>query len=106
MVDFYIAMYQTMLEYFCYHPVIIYNDLYNKLKNMFFSDDNNMEIIARRIVLSSIYTRRNQAITQIYQVSIANIWEYDKSSFFMTVIVNFHWSKVQIKLKEEQSATK
>lgn len=104
LVDSYAVIDQAVLEYLRHHQATIRADLYNGVEDMLLQDDNNMEVVGRRIILPSSYTGGDRAMAQIYQDSMAIVRELGKPSLFVTVTANPHWREIQAELKEGQSA--
>ncbi|KAI7938124.1 hypothetical protein MJO28_015044 [Puccinia striiformis f. sp. tritici] len=101
LVDLYICVERSRLNFFRYNQDKIRADCYSGVIESF---GNQTEVLGRKIVLPSSFSGSPRSMKQLYQDAMASVREFGPPSLFITMTANSIWDEMDKELKDHQEA--
>ena len=96
---------QNKLAWLKSHQENIRSELYNGLADVLVTDDVDLGLLGKKVVLPSSYVGGDRFMQKLYQDSIAIVRRYGKPSLFITFTANPKWVEIERELLPHQGAS-
>ncbi|PLW51361.1 hypothetical protein PCANC_17595 [Puccinia coronata f. sp. avenae] len=96
LVNVYICVERSRLNFIWFNQAQLKADIYKGLQESFRDD---LDIEGRRVILPSSFSGSPQSMLQLYQDSMASVWQFGKPLLFITMTANAHWPEINAALK-------
>ncbi len=100
LVDAWATCEQIYLDWHCKNQATLRAELYSGLQDAMVAGEQNTSAMGHRVVLPSSFPRSPRYFQQLYQDSMAIIWQFGKPSLFITFTANPNWPESQDLLQE------
>jgi hypothetical protein len=104
-VDAYVAIEQSRLNYLRRNKKKLRADLYQGLQDALEAGDTDTTTLGTRIVLPSSFTGGPRFMVQLYHDAMAICRSFGLPSYFITFTCNPNWLEIQAELLPGQTAT-
>jgi hypothetical protein len=96
LVSVYIYVERSRLNFIWFNQAQLKANIYKGLQESFRDD---LDIEGRRVILPSSFSGSPRSMLQLYQDSMASVWQFGKPLLFITMTANAHWPKINAALK-------